>query len=350
MANFDIKPPTLQSKPQSGSLQKNYRRKRNILAWWEILILIVVFIITSFLVYVFFFATKAKKQIFQPKISSAYYYKIDNTKNNSKIKSLIFPSSYVSFLFLGIGGADYPGGSLTDSIQVVIIDKETKDIYLVSLPRDLWVNNGNCGYQKINTMFWCGESYYQNGGQFAKDKVSEVLGIPINYYVRMDFEGFRNLIDTLGGLDINVEKDFNDYMAPLYLSAGWHHLDGATVLNYARSRYTDSDFDRSRRQQQVIMSLKDKFLQDRIYLNPFKIYQIVKILADHLRTDAEYREAISYIGMMSKLKIKNNYVIDNRKDNLLYSTTLNGAYVLLPIAGEFDYSKIQAKVKEILNL
>jgi len=197
-------------------------------------------------------------------------------------------------------------------------------------------------------MFWCGDRYYGGGGDYAKELVSSVLGIPINYYVKMDFYGFRELIDALGGLDIEVEKNFNDSVVDLYLTAGWHHLDGETVLRYVRSRYTDSDFDRSRRQQQVILALKDKFLKDKVYLNPFRLYHIIKILSSHLRTDISYNQTISFLKEIPNFSLKNNYVIDNRKDGLLYSSYRNGAYVLLPYGGNF--AKIQAKVKEVLGL
>jgi len=338
MSYFDIAP------PESSLIKEKKRKKGFILKWWEIVIFVLVLGLTVFSILFFFFIRKVRKEIFKPQISSTYYYKGYIKKEEPKLDT----SSYVSFLFLGIGGPNHEGGALTDSIQIAVIDKNKKEAYLFSVPRDLWVNNGKCGYQKINTMFWCGELYYGDGGAFSKNKVSEVLGIPINYYVRMDFEGFKKLIDILGGLDLEVEKDFSDNVVNLYISRGWHHLDGETVLKYVRSRYTDSDFDRSRRQQQVIMALRDKILKERLYLKPFKAYQIIKILMEYLRTDVNYDEAISYLGMIPDLKIVSNYVIDNRKDDLLYSTNLNGAYVLLTKTG--DYSKIHEKVKQILKL
>ncbi|MCD6195092.1 LCP family protein [bacterium] len=333
MPNFDL----------SKNKKSNFR-----LFWWEIVALAVVLLFTGFLAYGYFFLAQAKNNIFQPKVSSIASYETEEDKSQSAyIPSSVDFSGYTSFLLLGSGGAGHPGGALVDSIQVLIL-KDSGEAYLISLPRDLYLKVGKCGFHKINTMFWCGDRYYGGGGDYAKELVSSVLGIPINYYVKMDFYGFRELIDALGGLDIEVEKNFNDSVVDLYLTAGWHHLDGETVLRYVRSRYTDSDFDRSRRQQQVILALKDKFLKDKVYLNPFRLYHIIKILSSHLRTDISYNQTISFLKEIPNFSLKNNYVIDNRKDGLLYSSYRNGAYVLLPYGGNF--AKIQAKVKEVLGL
>jgi len=344
MAQFDIESKASQPEPQQNNAKES-PLKREFLAWWEVLILILVLFITAFLIYFFFFIAKAKDQIFQPKVSSVIssIFEIDEEVKESK--SFDF-SNYQSFLLLGIGGEGHAGGALTDSIQVLVLNKYTKDAYLISLPRDLYLKVGNCGEQKINTMFWCGEKTEAGGGAFSKNLVSYVLGIPIDYYVRMDFSGFRDLVNILGGLTIEVEKDFSDSMVSLYIPQGIHHLDGEIVLKYVRSRYTDSDFDRSRRQQQVILAIKDKFLAAKIYLNPIKLYQLINILSQHLRTDIAYQDAIGLVSQFASIKIKNTYVIDNRKDNLLYNATQGGAYILLPKAG--DFSQIQEKVQQLL--
>lgn len=318
------------------------------LFWWEVVALVIVLIITGLLVCGYFFLTSAKNSIFQPQVSSMDSLADRELKEeSSQVPVGVDFSGYTSFLLLGSGGAGHPGGALVDSIQVLVL-KDSGEAYLISLPRDLYLKVGKCGYHKINTMFWCGEKYYGNGGEFSKQQVADILGIPIDYYVKMDFYGFRQLVDTLGGLDINVEKNFNDSVVDLYLDAGWRHLDGETVLKYVRSRYTDSDFDRSRRQQQVILALKDKFLKDRIYLNPFRLYEIIKILSSHLRTDVAYSQTLSFLKKIQNFSLEGSYVIDNRKDGLLYSTYRNGAYVLLPQGGSFE--KIQAKAREVLGL
>ncbi len=320
------------------------------LFWWEIVALVIVLGFTGCLVYGYLFLVKAKDNIFRPRvssISSSVDIESQVEKNTVSVAQKVDFEGYTSFLLLGSGGAGHPGGALVDSIQVLVL-KDSGEVFMISLPRDLYLRVGRCGYHKINTMFWCGERYYGNGGEFSKQLVSSVLGIPINYYVKMDFYGFRQLVDTLGGLDIDVEKNFNDSVVGLYLSKGWHHLDGETVLRYVRSRYTDSDFDRSRRQQQVILALKDKLLRTRIYLNPFKLYRIIKILSTHLRTDLSFNQTLHYLKRTQEFSFKQSYVIDNRKDGLLYSRYQNGAYVLLPSGGNF--SKIQTKVRAILGL
>ncbi len=311
------------------------------LYWWEVLALSIVLAFSGVVWYLVASWGKAKKQIFQPRVSTITY-----PEASFSVSSPPQTSQYRTFLFLGMGGAGHPGGALTDSIQVVILNPETKAVSLISVPRDLYLKVNGCGYHKINTMYWCGERLGEGGGEFAKKLVGEILGLRIDYYVKMDFSGFRDLVDLLGGVDVYVEKNFSDRVVGLYLTKGWHHLDGETALRYVRTRYTDSDFDRSRRQQQVILALKKKLLSAGFYLNPYKIYRFIKILSSHLRTDIPYEETLRYLRELDEFEVKKTYVIDNRKDNLLYASWRGGAYVLLPVGG--DFSRIQAKVKELL--
>jgi len=201
--------------------------------------------------------------------SSLFSFLGDFDSNNLKGKA----QGRTNILLLGMGGKNHPGGMLTDTMIVLSINYSEKKIGLISVPRDLWVPIPGFGSAKINEAYADGEKNNTaqkttgGGGTLASRTVENILGIPIHYYVSADFDGFKKAVDTLGGVDIYVEKPIYDpfYPAanminydPFKIDAGQHHMDGALALKYARSRETTSDFDRSRRQQQVMSAMKDK--------------------------------------------------------------------------------------------
>lgn len=202
----------------------------------------------------------------------------------------------INILLLGVGGKDHPGGTLADTIQLASINTKTRQVALLSIPRDLRVTIPGVGVDKINYAHAWGEMNPKTGGGPAviKKVVAEILDQPVHYWVRLDFDGFVKLVDTLGGIDVYVEKPINDpfYPAPdmirydpFKITAGPHHLDGKTALKYVRSRETTSDFDRSKRQQQVMGAIKERVLSLNVLANPKKVNEIAKILGEHLKTD-----------------------------------------------------------------
>src|SRR5688572_19103945 len=159
--------------------------------------------------------------------------------------------------------------SNTDTMILLSFDPQNRTVGLLSLPRDLWVPIPGFGYEtRINTAFPLGETYgYEGGGaQLAKDTVSSFIGQPVQYYARVNFQGFVELVDMIGGVDIVVPFTIHDDEYPtddygvetFYLEAGQQHLDGATALKYVRTRNVDDDYGRASRQQQVIRAVADK--------------------------------------------------------------------------------------------
>lgn len=268
-----------------------------------------------------------------------------------------------NILLLGMGGSNHPGGTLSDTMIVLSIDWQTKKMAMISLPRDLWVKVPGLGYSKINGAYSYGEQNSKStggGGQVSSQVVSEVLGIPVHYFTRIDFDGFKKIIDTLGGVDINVDKAINDplYPAanminydPFSISAGEHHLDGATALKYARSRETTSDFDRSRRQQQVIKAIKDKIMTLDVLANPKKLTDLMGIVGDHLRTNLSAGEIKTLAGAQKGLDTQNtiSQVFDTAADGPLTSTTDSRGYVILPKKGMGNYADLQEIAKNIFT-
>lgn len=280
----------------------------------------------------------------------------------------------VNFLLLGVGGAGHDGPELSDTIIFGSLRPSDKTIGMLSIPRDMTVPIPGEGWRKVNHVNALAEVKEEGSGPAV---TAEVLGDlfqqDIHYYIKVDFSGFAELIDKLGGVDIYVDRAFVDDAYPvlgledascgsqittvtneegiveevetpiydcrfevLSFQEGWAHMDGDTALKYVRSRHGDngegSDFARSRRQQKVLMAVKEKVLDVGVLLNPGKIGSIVGTLEDHIDTNLSLWEMARLGNMMRDLDTTKivNHVLDASGDSPLYATSLNGAYVLLP--------------------
>lgn len=268
-----------------------------------------------------------------------------------------------NILLLGMGGGNHPGGQLSDTMIVASIDYDNNQLGLISIPRDLWVPIPGFNSAKINTAYSDGENNKKtagSGGQLSSKTVENVLGIPIHYYLSLDFEGFKKLIDIVGGVDIYVEKDIYDpsYPAdnmidysPFKLSAGLHHMDGALALKYVRSRKTTSDFDRSRRQQQVMSAVKENMLSLNILANPKKITDIINILGNHVKTNMQVEEIMALWGLSKNIDTANvtSKVLDTATDGPLTSSQDSRGYYIYPKKGITNFSDLQSMAKNLFK-
>ncbi|MDH4129565.1 MAG: LCP family protein [Spirochaetota bacterium] len=264
----------------------------------------------------------------------------------------------INILLLGIRGVNDPnGGLLADAIMVISIKESTKKVALISIPRDLYIEiPGKNFKEKINAAYAFGEEQYFNGGGLLASKVavSGVTGQYIDYAVSIDFKAFQEIVDSLGGIDIYLDESFSEPlqwagMGEFYLPAGKNHLNGETSLYYIRSRYSTSDFDRMRRQQQVLASLKDKAFSLGFLANPLKIYKLLDILGNNVKTDMGIDDINKLINLslsIDKTDIKHRF-LDTTSEGLLYSSNIDGIYILLPKNG--DYEKIHEVCKNIFN-
>lgn len=266
-----------------------------------------------------------------------------------------------NILLLGMGGKNHPGGLLSDTMIILSIDWSTKKMAMISVPRDLWVKIPNYGYAKLNEAYYAGEKNSKTGGSggaSSSQVISEIFNLPIHYYLSADFDGFKNMIDTVGGLDIYVEKDLYDpyYPAanmidydPLKIKAGLYHMDGALALKYARSRETTSDFDRSRRQEQVLATLKEKILTLNTLANPIKITELLNILGAHMKTSLAVGEIKAFGDEIKDLDTKNiiNKVLDTAPGSPLIATTDERGYIIYPKKGISNYADLQLIAKNI---
>jgi LCP family protein required for cell wall assembly len=184
-------------------------------------------------------------------------------------------SRRINILVTGIDSSAIRNHSLTDTLIVVSVDPDTGSVAMVSFPRDIArfrMSNGTLFTNKINSLMVEADrdpTRFPGGGlPTLTRELGYLLGIPIQYYAAVDLEGFARLIDAVGGVTIDNPKVINDPSyggwtdgrVGFYLSAGVHRLDGATALAYARSRKGagDNDFTRARRQQQLLVALRDR--------------------------------------------------------------------------------------------
>lgn len=272
----------------------------------------------------------------------------------------------INVLLVGIGGEQHTAGNLADSIIIASIDPFANDMVMVSVPRDLYVSIPEYGSSKINAAHVYGEENdYKGGGVALLSKtITENLGIDIHYFIRLDFQGFVQAVDTVGGIDVNLPQRIYDpnfdweYGAnALDLQQGVNHLDGQTALLLARARGANggsiglerSDFARADHQRLMLVALKDKVLSAGTYSNPLKVTGLIDTVGSHLRTNLnppndmlDLYDIISRIGNDKIASIS----LSNDQENYLVSGMVDGASVLLPRTG--DFAEIQAYLKSLM--
>jgi LCP family protein required for cell wall assembly len=174
----------------------------------------------------------------------------------------------VNIVLFGIGGDNHPRhDQLADSIMLVNLKPSTKQVAIVSIPRDLWVPIGMYGTHRINYAHAVGEKggYPGAGAGLLCDTVSRVFNQPVHAFVRVDFSGFEHFIDDIGGVDVFCQRGFYDFLFRDGFARGWHHLDGKRALAYGRYRYVvgpdGENFSRELRQQQIVSAVRDKLLR-----------------------------------------------------------------------------------------
>lgn len=280
---------------------------------------------------------------------------------------------------------------LTDTLVVVSLGKLEGDVVLISLPRDLWVKNPLGGYGKINSL------YADGGAENTSRVVGDVLGIPVHYYVVVDFNIFKESINVLDGIEVDVETAFEDFYYPiegkesdtcgtpqaeidkamqegnevcplnlcscrykhLKFEKGIQNMDGQTALEFARSRKgsngENTDFARAKRQQKVILAVKNRALSLETLANPLKLKELYDTYAKNVDTNVGLNEIQSFYQLSQQVNFENirSIVLDDRSSaevgGLLYhptDTTLYGGWVLIPRAG--DFSQVHAYVQKYL--
>ncbi len=272
----------------------------------------------------------------------------------------------INILLLGMGGEGHDGALLTDTMMVASIRPSTGAVGLFSIPRDLIVNIPGHEYRKINFANALGEDKKipGSGAVFASQVMEQVIGQPINYFVRVDFSGFSKLIDDIGGIDIAVDQSFTDISYPtnnygyqtIKFTAGKQHMDGETALTFVRSRHGNngegSDFARSKRQQKVLLAVKEKLFSFQTLLNPPAVSRALTTLGTHIQMNFQPWELLKLSNMARGIDANavHHRVLDTTEQGLLIAATgLDGAYILQPQLGIGKYADIQQAFATLLD-
>jgi LCP family protein required for cell wall assembly len=322
------------SQEESKKIQQRIKRRRKIIRWS--VVAIVLCLIGSVA-----YASIALGGIFKTasKLAAPFF-----SKNVDPASLRGEGDGRINYLVMGYGGDGHQGAYLTDTMMVISIDPYNKKMAILSIPRDLWVSVPGYNDSKINAAFADGQAQngkVSEGADLAKQTVSNILDLPIHYYIALDFSGFSKMIDAVGGVDVYVDQDIydNQYPADNYqyqvyqISAGWHHMDGADALMYARSRYSTNDFSRAARQQKVITAFKQKILDLGFWSNPVKVASLLSSLQNNFSTDLTPQELVKTFELIKDVKeneIAQKVLDDSAGGLLVPSVSSDGQDIFLP--------------------
>ncbi|MEY3471095.1 MAG: hypothetical protein RLZZ223_445 [Candidatus Parcubacteria bacterium] len=301
-----------------------------------------------------YFAYKANKSI--NNITGENQSIFDTAKSlliGSADKQLKSDNGRTNIVLLGMRGENDPnGGLLSDSIMIFSIQQDTKKVAMVSIPRDLRVQiPGTRGYSKLNAAHAVGfQQKPPQGLQYTMKVLEDVTGLPMHYGVSVDFIAFKGIIDALGGITVNAASDFYDpnYEGGIRVKKGLNELDSDKALKYVWARLSTNDFDRSRRQREVITAIKDKAEQTGAIRNPILMLNVLESLGNNVKTTMTIDEIRLAASMADTFDI----------DNMIqkgYDTSADGpftsitdpviGYVIIPRGGNFS-----AFQKDIQNI
>ncbi len=278
----------------------------------------------------------------------------------------------INVLLLGRGGGNHDAPDLTDTLLLASIDPVNHTSTLLSIPRDLWVDVPNQGAMKINAAWETGEFKYlgkvtpgstnpqaiQAGFNEIDQVVESVVGVPISYNLLVDFQAFRQAVDTVNGVTVDVPTDLVDptmawenHNSSVLAKAGIQNFDGATALTYVRSRETTSDFARSQRQRSVLVALKGKVDSLGTLSNPLKISGLLSAFGNNVSTDLSLNDATrlySIVKGIGDTKV-NSVGLSDAPNHFITTGPMNGQSIDLPTAGLFNYGPIQAFIRTQLQ-
>lgn len=297
----------------------------------------------------------------------------------------------LGILLLGYGGAGHQGGYLTDVIQLIYIDFDKSQVNLISVPRDLWVTLPNGKQSKINAAFTLGDDPNQkieSGGQVAKQMMSLVTGLDINYFIAVDFVGFQRLIgETLDGITVDVPETLDDPWYPikgeeqnpcghsdqeiadltanysgfelekqfecrykhLHFQQGSVVMEGGDALEYVRSRHgsTAGDFSRSQRQHALLKAIRDKIFTLDYLSNAPDFFQLAN---HHVTTDIDL-EIVKYL--VPAVKGANNFqtksIVLSTENVFQNGRSSSGQFILLPNEGMNNWNQVHSYLQSQID-
>ncbi|MFH0838478.1 MAG: LCP family protein [Patescibacteria group bacterium] len=267
---------------------------------------------------------------------------------------------YTNILILGDGGHERDGADLVDTIMVASIDYEKNAVSLFSIPRDFYVQADNeLGIiygGKINELYRNHKNVMEDEEdrfQLFKRAAGKIVNLDIQYYVRLDFNAFVDVIDSLGGVSVDVQEDIYDPYYPndtddgytiFSVKKGLQEMDGETALKFVRSRKTTSDFDRALRQQLIIDAVQQKAMSKEILTSPGKLKDLYYAVEGNVNTDMGIRELIELASFGKKLDrshLVRKVIHDDpgQEGGFLYTPErelYGGQFVLIPFGDNYE--------------
>jgi len=287
----------------------------------------------------------------------------------------------VNILLAGNSSDDpgHDGANLTDSIMVISINTKDNSAFMMSVPRDLWVEIPGFGHAKINEAYVDGQSenfhesgYFPKGMGLLQKTVQENFNLDLNYYALIDYNALHDMVNAVGGIDFTVKssdkrglydpsKDWTTKPpSPLVkLTNGVHHLDGRQALDLARARgdaygsygFPAADFDRTNNQRQELMVLKDKVTTTGVLANPAKLSSLMDAIGNNVKTNMSLSEVHRLYDISKTTTSVQSVGLNNAKGkNLLASYAApTGQSALIPAAGLDDFTAIQSYLKQLMS-
>lgn len=336
------------------------------------LVLILIVIALAIAAFVGIKAFIASNAIFKGNLFGIFLNKPLKMDANGRTNVLVYGTSGTAADTDKPAYEQHPGAQLTDTIMVLSVDQNKKNAYMVSLPRDLYVDYGaacNSGYQgKINELYNCYSDAGSNdkaGAKALEKKVTEVTGLTIQYYAHINWAVVTESIDAVGGITVNVQGNggCTVYGLPEYsvydvnmnfrYTPGKHHMSGAEALKFSRARgsaggcgLNRGDYDRQANQQKVLKALREKAASAGTLTNIGKVTALIDALGNNLRTDFATSEIRTLMSLGQAIPSDKIISIDlvSAENDLIVGEMLNGASIQVPQAGMYEYSEIKAYI------
>lgn len=287
----------------------------------------------------------------------------------------------VNILLAGNSADDpgHQGAALTDSIMVASIDVEHNTAFMMSVPRDLYVESASGDYTKINAIYPSGESeqfsrdgYFPGGMGRLQQVIQDNFGLQLHYYALVNYNALKDAVDSVGGIQFTVESsnsrglydpntDWTTGGPLVKLSNGTHTLNGQEALNLARARGDSSraygfprgDFDRTENQRKIILALRQKATSAGVLANPVKLGSLFDAIGANVETNFNLGDVRRLYDITNKIpggEIRSVGLNDADGENLLANyRTYNGQSALIPAAGVDDYSDIQRFLRRLTS-
>ncbi|WP_102273774.1 LCP family protein [Cytobacillus massiliigabonensis] len=269
---------------QTYKVRKKRKNRRRIFLFLVVPILVLVLGATSYGAVLYFKAQSAMDSSYTP-------IERESKKREQPVNPHV---DNVSILIIGVDDSDtrnYKSGSRSDALMVATLNEKKKSVKLLSIPRDSYVYIPEVGYEDKIT-----HAHAFGGVEASIETVEEMLDIPIDYYVKMNFNAFIDVVNALDGIEVEVpyslsEKDSKDRSHAINLEPGLQVLDGEEALALARTRKKDTDFERGKRQQEILKAIVNKAISVKGFT---KYGDVIKAVGDNMSTDLSFSEMKSF--------------------------------------------------------